>query len=130
MSNDIGSTNKLFNLHEAKSLVALVRSITQKHQTELTPVQQRLNKMLSNDPRRKVFEQQYEKVVSRWRHKVTQLGAKVAGLWVVEFDVGEGVLSWKYPELSLAYFREHKWPAAERVKLTHYIEDHDPDWAR
>lgn len=130
MSREIGLANKLFDLHEAKGLVTLVRSITQKHHAELAPVQHRLNMMLANDPRRKALELEYQEVVSRWRHKITQLGAKVEGLWVVEFDVGEGALCWRYPELSLAYFREREQAVSERVKLTQYIEEHDPDWAR
>lgn len=130
MSHEIGSANKLFSLQEARGLVTLVCSITQKHQTELTPLQYRLNRMLANDPRRKALEQQYELVVSRWRHKITLLGARVAGLWVVEFDVGEGALSWRYPELSLAYFREAEQPLSQRRNLKRYIEEHDPDWAR
>jgi len=86
--------------------------------------------MLSNDPRRKMVEDEYQAVVSRWRNKITQLGASVGGLWVVEFNVGEGLLSWKHPELSLAYFCEHGVNPVQRVRLSDYIEEHDPDWVR
>jgi len=130
MTSEIGATNKLFNLREAKSLAPVVQSITQKHQTELAPVRHRLSKMLSNDPRRPMYEQQYESIVSRWRQKIIQLGATVVGLWDVQFDVGEGGLSWRHPELSLAYFCEHDSLNSQRVKLADYIETHDPDWAR
>lgn len=92
-------------------------------------MQLRLNKMLSSDPRRNVVEAEYEAVVTRWRHKIEKLGATVFGLWVVEFDVGEGLLSWRHPELQLAYFRERNSDFASRIKLNDYIESHDPDWA-
>lgn len=129
MTVEIGQPGKLFNLAEARALLPLVRTITEYHQAELGPIQLRLNKILSNDPRRPVIELEYEQVVSRWRSKVEQLGPQVFGLWVVEFDVGEGVLCWRYPEFSLNYFRAAGKPFSERVKLASYIEETDPDWA-
>jgi len=126
---EIAPFEKLFNLSEAEQLLPLVRTITQKHQRELAPIQMRLNKMLSNDPRRSTIEWEYEQVVSVWRSKIEKLGARVYGLWVVEFGVGEGVLCWRNPELGLNYFRAHGKDFSGRVKLMRYIEENDPDWA-
>lgn len=127
---DIGLTERLFDLPEAQIQLPLVQSITKKHQAQLAPLQIRLNKMLSNDPRRSTLESEYEAVVCRWRTKVQQLGAQVAGLWVVEFNVGEGWLSWRHPELSLSYFRENGADFSDRSSVKDYIEECDPDWAR
>ena len=129
MKVEIAPFEKLFNLSEAQELLPLVQSITQKHQTELEPIQDRLNKMLSNDPRRNPIEHEYEQVVSKWKAKLEKLGASVKGLWVVEFNVGEGVISWRYPELGLHYFRKNGADLASRAKLVDYIEEYDPDWA-
>lgn len=129
MTIEIGGGSKLFDLNEAREHLPLVQSITRNHQTQLAPIQARLNKILSNDPRRPAIENEYELVVSRWRGKIEQLGAAVQGLWVVEFNVGEVVLSWRYPELSISHVREKDQPISQRIKLTTYIEDHDPDWA-
>lgn len=130
MNIDIVPFEKLFNLAEARDLFPLVQSITAQHQIELSPIQERLNKMLSNDPRRNTIEHEYECVVSKWRSKIEKLGASVSGLWVVEFDVGEGVLCWRYPELSLNYFRANGDDFSNRVTVKNYIEEVDPDWAR
>nr|WHW29615.1 hypothetical protein [uncultured bacterium] len=129
MSIEIGQPGKLFNLEEAREHLPLVQAITRKHQAQLAPVQARLSKMLSNDPRRATLEVDYEQVVSRWRGKIEQLGASVHGLWVVEFNVGEGALCWRYPELTLNYLRFHGEAFSSRTKLAVYIEEHDPDWA-
>ena len=129
MKVQIVPVEKLFNLTEARDLLPLVLSITQKHQCELEPIQDRLNKMLSNDPRRNPIEREYEQVVSKWKVKIEKLGASVHGLWVVEFNVGEGAISWRYPELGLKYFREKGADKMSRLKLRDYIEECDPDWA-
>lgn len=130
MFTEIGLKDKLFNIKEAQVLLPLVRTVTIRQRADLTPIQDKLNKMLANDPRRKVFERDYEVVVSHWRNKVEQLGVRVSGLWTVEFDVGGGSLCWRYPELSLSYFRADGANFSERIKLTDYINETDPDWAR
>ena len=93
MSIEIGITEKLFDLSEAQRLLPIIQAITETHFEQLKPIQSRLNLMLSNDPRRSLVEADYEQLVSRWRTKVEQLGAVVTGLWVVGFDVGDGLLS-------------------------------------
>ena len=129
MSIDITPCAKLFDLEEARQLLPLIKTITRKHQDELAPIQLRLNKMLSNDPRRSTIEAEYEVVVRTWRAKIEKLGATVFGLWVVEFDVGEGALCWRHPELTLNYFRPRQSDFAGRIRLKDYIEAQDPDWA-
>ena len=130
MFADIGTKDKLFNIQEARELLPLVRVVTESQRSELAPIQEKLNKMLANDPRRKVYETDYEVVVLNWRNKVELLGARVSGLWTVEFNVGGGSLCWRYPELSLNYFRTDGAQFSERVKLQDYISQTDPDWAR
>jgi len=130
VQTEIGLKDKLFNLKEAQELLELVQTVTEIQHGQLAPVQDRLNKMLANDPRRKVYESEYERIVDQWRTKIQLLGAHVSGLWMVEFDVGEGCLAWRYPELSLNYFQARGASFSERVKLRDYIEENDPDWAR
>ena len=126
---EIGELLKVFQLDEARDLLPLVKKITGISNEQLSPVQDRLNRMLSNDPRRIKYEHDYQMIVSRWKKKIERLGVQTTGLWVVEFDLGNGCLAWRYPELSLAYFREHGKTFAERIKLADYIEENDPDWA-
>ncbi len=127
MPIEISTSAKLFNLNEAQELLPVILKITHVHCQELEPLQHRLDRMLSNDPRRAQYEQQYERFVSTWRGKIERLGAIAAGLWVVEFDVGDGVLSWRYPELLIAHYRPLN--KVIRSRLADYIEENDPDWA-
>ena len=127
--NDIGEAGKVFSLNEARAVLPLVVRITDRHRAELEPFQARLNRMLSNDPRRAQVEQLYEQVVERWKGKIERLGATASGLWVVDFDVGDGFLSWRYPELSIAHHKGYDAPFSGRVKLRDYIDTFDPDWA-
>lgn len=126
---EIGQRDKLFNLSEALELLPLVQSLTQQHQLELAPMQRRLSKTLSNDPRRAAFEQEFEQLVSKWKNKIELLGLQVTALWSVEFNVGSGAISWRHPELALMYYRHADMDYSERINLHEYIDAHDPDWA-
>lgn len=126
---DIGSTQKLFNLAEARDMFDLVKRITERHRQELAPIRHKLDRMLSNDPRRPLIENEFEAVVERWKVKMEQLGAQASSLWVVEFDVGDGFLSWRHPELGINHFRGYDSPLSARCKLADYIDEQDPDWA-
>ncbi len=126
---DIGPSAKLFSLDEAKDLLDLVKRITERHQQELVPIRYVLDRMLSNDPRRPAIESDFEAVVARWKNKMEQLGLSTHSLWVVEFDVGDGYLCWRYPELSINHFRGYDAPLSARRRLALHIEECDPDWA-
>ena len=125
--SQIGHESKFFSLEEAERLLPLVRKITQGHVEAASPIQTRLDTLLSNDPRRAALERLFEAHIEQWRGKIERLGATTTGLWVVEFDVGSGFLNWRYPELRVGHFREQS--ATIRKKLSDYIEENDPDWA-
>ena len=120
---------KVFNLHEAEALFPLVQKITDKHYKKLVPVQSRIERMLSSDPRRSAVESEYETIVTQWKQKIERLGLVTKGLWLVDFDVGDGYLCWKYPELEIAYYHDYDAGFAGRRKLSEVIEELDPDWA-
>ncbi len=128
----IGSTEepRIITLAEARELFPLVRRITQESFDELVPIKQQLDNMLSTDPRIGVVEKRYERVVKRWVNKMERLGLVVKGLWLVDFDTGDGYLCWKYPELELSYYHDYSSGFAGRRPLDVVIEELDPDWAK
>lgn len=125
---EIAANQKVFNLRESQELIPLLTKITHDHHCALKPIQRRLDRMLSNDPRRAAIEQAFEREVGAWQGKIERLGLSAVGLWEIEFSVGdEGALSWRYPELGVAYFKSRD--SMIRIKLKNYIEECDPDWA-
>lgn len=127
----IGSTDepRIFTLVEARDLFPLVRKITAQSHAELEPVKRRLENMLSTDPRIKSVEREYESVVKRWVSKMERLGLVVKGLWLVDFDTGDGYLCWKFPELKLGHYHDYSSGFSGRRPLQEVIDELDPDWA-
>lgn len=120
---------RLFSLEEAQELLPLVRRMTAAAYDELQPVKQRLENMLASDPRINKIEAEYERIVRGWVAKMERLGLVVKGLWLLDFDTGDGYLCWKYPELRIAWFHDYQSGFAERQKLAEVIENFAPEWA-
>jgi hypothetical protein len=120
---------RIFTLGEAQGLLPLVRSITEQSAEELAPIKRRLNNMVATDPRTPAVQREYEGVIKRWVSKLERLGVVVKGLWLVDFDTGDGYLCWKYPELRIAHFHGYDDGYTGRRPLLEAIEELDPDWA-
>lgn len=45
-----------------------------------------------------------QRVIARWAREMEALGLEVKGLWLVDFDNGNGCFCWRWPEPELAYF--------------------------
>jgi len=121
---------RVFTLAEAEQLFPLVRSITEEAWRELEPVRTRLESMVPSNPRARDVEREYEAIVKRWMAKMARLGLVVKGLWLVDFDTGDGYLCWKFPELRIGYFHGYQEGFSGRRPLHEVIEELDPDWAR
>ncbi|MDA8420420.1 MAG: DUF2203 domain-containing protein [Pseudomonadota bacterium] len=120
---------RIFTLAEARDLFPLVRSITQAAHTELDPVRRRLESMVPTNPMIRDIECRYEAIVKRWVAKMERLGLVVKGLWLVDFDTGDGYLCWKFPELRIGHYHTYHEGFSGRRPLDEVIQEFDPDWA-
>lgn len=120
---------RVFTLAEAHGLFPLVRSITQGAHAELEPVRRQLESIVPTHPQIREVEQQYEAIVKRWVAKMERLGLVVKGLWLVDFDTGDGYLCWRYPELRIGHYHGYDEGFSGRRPLVQVIEEFDPDWA-
>ncbi len=119
---------QIFTLDEARALLPLISKITATAVGELEPVQKRLRRSLSCDPRLPAIETRYEYIVRRWIGKIERLGLSARGLWWVDFDTGEGFLCWRFPEIRLDYFHDYGEKPAERRRIDDVFEQYRPDW--
>ncbi len=120
---------RVFTLAEADALFPLVRRITHAAYLELEPVRRKLEAMVPTAPQMHEVEREYEAIVRRWVGKMERLGLVVKGLWLVDFDTGDGYLCWKFPELKIGYYHSYHEGFGGRRPLRDVVEELDPDWA-
>ena len=119
---------RLFRLKEARQLLPLVRSITESAFEELGPVQRAM--MLQPEGIEPgETEELYQKIVRRWVDKIQRLGIVVKGLWLVDFDTGDGYLCWKYPEAGIEFFHGYDEGYSGRHLLSDVLAEQTPSWA-
>ena len=119
---------RIFSLSEAQSLLPVVRKVTRRAVGDFGPVQERYRNLLDCDPRKPQLALQYEKIVRLWMTKMARFGLVARGLWTIDFDTGDGYLSWKYPELRLAFFVETEDPNLTRRSLLEVLAERLPNW--
>lgn len=106
----------------------LVQSITESAFEELGPVQRAM--MLQPEGKEPgETEERYQQIVRRWVDKIQRLGIIVKGLWLIDFDTGDGYLCWKYPEDRIEYFHGYDEGYSGRQLLSDVLADQNPAWA-
>jgi hypothetical protein len=120
---------RAFSLTEAQALFPLVWKITRTAHQELEPLRRQLETLVPTSPELKDVERRYEGAVRRWVGKMERLGLVVKGLWLVNFDTGDGYLCWKFPELRIGHYHGYHEGYGQRRRLREVVEELDPDWA-
>jgi hypothetical protein len=64
------------------------------------------------------LEHEIELQIEAWNNKIRKLGGHPKGMWLVDFDCGDGYLCWKYPEPEVLYWHDYKSGFPGRVLLT------------
>ena len=84
---------------EARALLPVIRRITQEAVAHAEALALRYESLPSAHPTRRELEQELERVILVWAGKIQKLGAEAKGLWLVDFDAGDGsVYAWRHPD--------------------------------
>ena len=104
-------SRRTFTKEEAQSLIPIVRRITEGVATEVSDLQEQLRFVPHGEP---LYDRIYSKIelaVRRWAIKISKLGCEPRGIWLVDFDAGEGWYTWRLGDEGLAFFHSHDAPA-------------------
>lgn len=94
---------QLFTLVEARRLLPIVRRVTGRSSERVKKLSLQLSytKELAN---RAAIEEEIVEVFQCWKVKIRKLGCEAKGMWLVDFDSGDGYYCWRFPEESIYYF--------------------------
>lgn len=119
----------VFALEEAQVLLPVIYRITKQYSTKVDALLAKLDVVSGygeqlNDSRTTALEVQINALIQEWQSKVQRLGALPKGLWIADFDSGDGYYCWKFPERGIEYWHRYndglskRVPIAERRRLS------------
>lgn len=108
---------RIFTLREAQALLPEVRKVTADAAGRAEKLMGQIEAQPPGDKRTQ-FEAHYNALVRGWAEQIVDLGCDVKGLWLVDFDSGDGIYyCWHHPEEKLEYFHDYDAGFAGRRPL-------------
>lgn len=103
-------SDRRFTEEEAENLLPTVKRITTQAAAEASKIEEQLRFIPREEPIFKRLAADLDLVIRRWAIKVKKLGLRPSGMWIVDFDAGEGWFSWRLGDEHVSYFSS---PGAE-----------------
>jgi len=109
---------KVFSLEEANDLLPLIYRITDEVHKKVKKMIHRIealqgsNKILITE-----IEAEINLELNRWQNKLSRLGAVPKGMWLADFDHGDGYYCWKFPETKIQYVHGYKDGFTGRMEI-------------
>jgi hypothetical protein len=100
-------SKRTFSYEEALDTFPFVRDLTAAAVRRVEAIVHQLGSRGELDARRAEVEEACEKVVQAWARELTALGCEVKGVWLVDWDSGDGYYCWKFPEESISFFHTY-----------------------
>ena len=110
-------TKRIFTLKEAQVLLPQVKEMTAQAAARAEKLMTKIEPLPQGE-RRTQLEAEYNALVRGWAEQMMDLGCEVKGLWLVDFDSGDGIYyCWRHPEPRLEYFHDYEAGFAARRPL-------------
>jgi hypothetical protein len=104
----------IFTLAAARSLLPQVREITQQYYDRVEELRERADDVQASDDLN-VLEQHMQNLMQEWASEIVALGVEVKGLWLADFDSGDGYYyCWKLGEDDIEHFHRYELGFAGR----------------
>ena len=101
---------RIFTYAEAKALLPRVQQLTQE-------AYDRVERLLENSTQVAHTREQAQSIVNAWASEMGALGLDIKGLWLVDFDNGEGYYCWSHPENTVSHFHDYDGGFRGRMKI-------------
>ena len=93
---------RVFSLEEAAAIFPIIRKITKQAHDKVKILNMQMS-LISQKSRRVEIDRKIQTVLEAWQEKVSKLGCDAKGMWLVDFDNGDGFYCWHYPEATISH---------------------------
>ena len=115
--SDTTASRRLFTLTQARALLPSVKEMTAEAVRQTEALAEALDDIDEDDPQHAVLGAELKIVVDEWTARIREMGLEAKGLWLVDFDNGEGYYCWQHPEPSVSHYHGYDEGFAGRMKI-------------
>ncbi|MEI6592965.1 MAG: DUF2203 domain-containing protein [Holophagaceae bacterium] len=110
---------RIFTLEEARSLLPQVQTTTEPVFHLAASLAEELSKAeeAGDEDRMTELRERLHTLVQSWQQAMQDLEADVKGLWLVDFDSGDGYWCWAYPETTLDHWHSYEGGFRSRMPI-------------
>lgn len=112
-----GPDHPIFSLDQARELLPQVKHVTADAVRRSETLAAQLHGLAEDDPDHVTLSAALRDVVDDWAEEVQLLGLEAKGLWLVDFDNGEGYYCWCYPEPTITHYHGYSDGFEGRLKI-------------
>ncbi|HZB26286.1 MAG TPA: DUF2203 domain-containing protein [Vicinamibacterales bacterium] len=105
---DASEDRTIFSLQQARELLPQIKHLTADAVRRAETLAAQLHGLAEEDPEHGTLSAALRDVVNGWAEEVHSLGLQAKGLWLVDFDNGEGYYCWCYPEETVAHYHGYE----------------------
>lgn len=98
----------IYSLQQARDLLPHVKHLTADAVRRAETLASQLQGLGDDDPARTSLMNALRDVVNAWADEVRAMGLEAKGMWLVDFDNGEGYYCWCYPEETVAHYHGYE----------------------
>jgi hypothetical protein len=111
----------VFSLSEARQLLPVINRMTKnaadKVQVLIAKIDAKSRAIDADREEIEIYESQASQIIQDWQTKVQKLGGLPKGIWIVDFDSGDGYFCWKFPEASIEHWHSYRDGFTKRRRL-------------
>lgn len=108
---------RIFSYDEALETFPLVRDLTAAAVRQIEALANKVGSRDELDTRRDQLEEARERIVRAWAREITSIGCEVKGVWLVDWDSGDGYYCWQFPEQAIAFFHTYDEGFTGRIPI-------------
>jgi len=110
-------STQIFTLTQAPGRLPQVKHLTADAVRRAGALADQLRGLSQDNPEHSLLSEALRDVVAGWVDEVRALGLEAKGLWLVDFDNGEGYYCWSYPEPAITHYHGYDDGFAGRIKI-------------
>lgn len=106
-------SKRIFTAEKAEELLPVVQRITNHAASRAHDINEQLRWTPPSEPLYARLKSEFDLIVRRWAIKIFQIGCKPRGMWLVDFDAGDGWFSWRHGDEALNFFHSNATTSAK-----------------